>query len=89
MKVPNVHLDILMGRDEAVECADFMMRRKLMYRTFWNSRLLFFSIGYDATARSARGYGKEAANVESYNPTAKRVHGDHSCVSCIRDLATV
>lgn len=26
LKVPNVHLDILMGRDETVECADFMMQ---------------------------------------------------------------
>lgn len=26
VKVPNVHLDILMGRDETLECADFMMK---------------------------------------------------------------
>lgn len=25
LKTSNVHLDVLMGRDEAVECADFMM----------------------------------------------------------------
>ena len=42
----NLHLDILMGRDETLECADFMMPGTSCSRPFYNDYLLTEHINY-------------------------------------------